>query len=169
MQSHKSVLLAVLASTLLAGTSLNAADRIRPSIERPVIEDLRPTRLDRCLFMPDLVVTYLGVTWNNSNHQASVTVKNIGKKAAGPFMLYVTPDENPVSNNHRPQQRYDIRGLRPGEARSISANFNTQAHPDNNMLRNVYRVTAHADPKDQVRECRENNNKRTTYLITASP
>jgi hypothetical protein len=171
MKIQKSIILTTLVSTLLATGNSSAADRDRNTIrlERPVIENLRPVRLNRCALMPDLVITRLNVTWNNSDHQARLTVKNIGKRTAGAFMLYVTPDENPTSNNHRPQRRYDINGLRPGEARSINADFDALAHPDNNNLNNVYRVVAHADPKNQVKECNENNNTRTTYVLRRLP
>lgn len=165
MNINKIVTLTLLAGSLsLSANNCNARSHLSINYERPVLTDLRPIRLNTCPFMPDLVITYQSTNWNASAHQVRLTVKNIGSKSSGAFMLYVTPNENPVSNNHRPQRRYSINGLRPGEARSIKADFDALAHPANNMLGNVFEVTAYADPKNQVKECNDNNNTRTNSV-----
>ncbi|VAX32735.1 hypothetical protein MNBD_NITROSPIRAE02-1490, partial [hydrothermal vent metagenome] len=91
-------------------------------------------------------------------------IANIGNKDAGTFMVYFNGDEDPESPNHRPQVRYNIPGLAKGAAITLDADFAPLAHPDNNYLRNVYKITVLVDPKGMVKESNENNNVKEFML-----
>ncbi|NOY39406.1 MAG: hypothetical protein GXO95_04045 [Nitrospirae bacterium] len=113
---------------------------------------------------PDLVVKNLDVTWNAVEKKARAEIANIGNKDAGTFMVYFNGDEDPVSPNHRPQVRYNIPGLAKGAAITLDADFAPLAHPDNDYLRNVYKITVLVDPKGMVKESNENNNVKEFML-----
>jgi len=113
---------------------------------------------------PDLVVKNLGVTWNTANKKAKAEIANIGNKDAGKFMVYFNGDENPVPPNHRPQVAFNIPGLAKGASLTLIADFAPLAHPDNNNLANVYKITALVDPKGMVKESNENNNVKEFLL-----
>ncbi|MEC4684784.1 MAG: CARDB domain-containing protein [Nitrospirota bacterium] len=113
---------------------------------------------------PDLVVKNLDVTWNAVDKKASAEIANIGNKDAGTFMVYFNGDEDPVSPNYRPQVRYNIPGLAKGAAITLDADFAPLAHPDNDYLRNVYKITVLVDPKGMVKESNENNNVKEVLL-----
>jgi len=107
---------------------------------------------------PDLVVKNLDVTWETANKRAEVKIANIGNKDAGNFMVYFNGDENPVSPNRRPQVSYNVPGLDRGASITLNADFAPLAHPDNNNLGNVFKITVIVDPKGMVNESNENNN-----------
>ncbi len=113
---------------------------------------------------PDLVVKNLDVTWNAVEKKASAEIANIGNKDAGTFMVYFNGDEDPESPNHRPQVSYNIPGLAKGAAITLDADFAPLAHPDNDYLRNVYKITVLVDPKGMVKESNENNNVKEVLL-----
>ncbi|MFV9677942.1 MAG: CARDB domain-containing protein [Methanosarcinales archaeon] len=107
---------------------------------------------------PDLVVKDLDVTWAVANKKAKAEIANIGNKDAGNFMVYFNGDEDPVSPNRRPQVRHNVLGLAHGASTILDADFGPLAHPDNNNLGNVYKITVLVDPKGMVKESNENNN-----------
>jgi hypothetical protein len=113
---------------------------------------------------PDLVVKDLDVTWNTANKKAKAEIANTGNKDAGKFMVYFNADEEPVSPNHIPQVSFNIPGLAKGASLTLIANFAPLAHPDNNNLANVYKITALVDPKGMVKESNENNNVKEVLL-----
>ena len=88
----------------------------------------------------------------------------MGNKESGSFIVYINPDENPESNNHRPQFRKEIESLVPGATSHITLNTNDfieKMHIDNDSLRRVYQITIMVDPKGMVEESNENNNEAT--------
>gem|GEM_PF-3562754 len=117
---------------------------------------------------PDLVVKNLDVMWNATDKKATAEIANVGNKDAGNFMVYFNGDENPVSPNHRPQLRYSVPGLAKGASVVLNADFAPLAHPDNDYLGNVYKITVLVDPKGMVKESNENNNVREFLLSGAS-
>ena len=109
---------------------------------------------------PDLIIeNEIVVTWNGSK-KATVVIKNIGDADAGNFMVYFNGDENPVSDNHRPQVRFNIPSLAAGASKELEADFGPLAHPNNNNLGNVFKITVMVDPKGMVKESNENNNTK---------
>jgi len=116
---------------------------------------------------PDLTVKKLKVTWDGTNRKAEAEIANIGTKDAGKFMVYFNGDENPVSANHRPQVRQEVQGLARGAFITLYADFARLAHPDNNNLGNVYKITVMVDPKGMVRESNEENNNKDAPIPTA--
>jgi len=113
---------------------------------------------------PDLVVKNLDVTWDAANKKAEAKIANIGNRDAGDFMVYFNGDENPVSPNRRPQVRHNVPGLAEGASTILDAHFGPLAHPDNNNLRNVYKITVLVDPKGMVKESNENNNVKEVAI-----
>ena len=107
---------------------------------------------------PDLVVQNVDVTWNGTTKKAEAKISNIGNQDAGEFMVYFNGDENPVSSNHRPQVSHTVHGLAKGASLQLEADFVPLAHPDNNNLGNVKKITVIVDPKGMVNESNENNN-----------
>jgi len=107
---------------------------------------------------PDLTVKDLNVTWDAANKKAEAKIANIGNKAAGNFLVYFNGDENPESPNRRPQVSHIVPGLAKGASIILKADFAPLAHPDNNNLGNVYKITVLVDPKGMVKESNENNN-----------
>ena len=113
---------------------------------------------------PDLTVENLDVNWNWPNRTAKAEIANIGEKDAGNFMVYFNGDENPVSQKRRPQVSHNITGLAVGSSITLEANFAPLAHPDNNNLGNVYKITVLVDPKGMVNESNENNNVQESSI-----
>jgi len=113
---------------------------------------------------PDLTVTNTQVTWDTTAKKARATIANVGTKDAGPFLVYFNADENPVSQNYRPQVTHNVTGLAKGESIVLQADFAGLARPENSYLRNVYRITVIADPKGMVDEANENNNEGEARL-----
>lgn len=112
-----------------------------------------------CCKKPDLIVEDLEVTWTDTQQEVSFNVHNVGKGDAGEFLVYVNPKEDPESTNHRPQLRETITELAAGEIVEFNnLDLSQLAHPDNNMLGNVYEIVVLADPKGQIDECEEENN-----------
>jgi hypothetical protein len=112
----------------------------------------------------DLTVKSLVVHWNDNEKTAKAEIANIGKADAGPFMVYFNPEENPESQNHRPQVGHRVQGLAKGASITLDANFMPLAHPDNHNLANVYKIVVLVDPKGMVRESNENNNVKESGL-----
>jgi subtilase family serine protease len=108
---------------------------------------------------PDLAVENVG--WDSPTKTATATIKNIGKADAGNFMVYFNGDENPVSQNYRPQVSHSAPGLPKGQSITLTAPFGPLARPENNYLRNVYQITVLADPKNTVKEANEGNNSKS--------
>lgn len=116
----------------------------------------------------DLVVKNLEVDWESGNRIATAEIANIGSKDAGSFMVYFNGDEDPESQNHRPQVRHNVPGLDGGDSVVLTADFAPLAHPDNNSLANIYQITVLVDPKGMVKESNENNNSRSVAVRTGS-
>lgn len=114
--------------------------------------------------MPDLTVKNLDVTWDASNKKAEAKIANIGNRDAGNFMVYFNGDENPESGNHRPQVRHNVPGLAKRASIILDANFAPLAHPDNNNLGRIFKITVLADPKGMVKESNEHNNTRAKLI-----
>lgn len=114
---------------------------------------------------PDLVVSDLNVTWNDTEKKAIAEISNTGNEDAGAFMVYFDGDESPVSSNRRPQVSHSLPGLTQGESISLEADFGPLAHPDNMNLANVYQISVLVDPKKIVAESNEENNSRV-HAIT---
>jgi hypothetical protein len=108
--------------------------------------------------LPDLTVTKLDVTWNNTGKIAVARIRNIGNANAGPFLVYFNAEEDPVSHNHRPQVRKNLFGLHKGASTELTADFAPLAHPDNANLANVKKIAVFVDAKNMVKELNENNN-----------
>ena len=113
---------------------------------------------------PDLVVKDLNVTWDENNKKATAKIVNIGCENAGNFMVYFNCEEDPVSSNHRPQVSHNIAGLARGASIYLTADFAPLAHPNNNNLGNVFKITVTVDPKNMVDESDENNNVQETPI-----
>jgi len=116
-----------------------------------------------CSTYPDLVVNRLD--WDEVNKRAEVEFTNTGNEDAGEFMVYVNGDEFPQSQNRRPQVRHHVSGLTQGTSMTVQAEFAPLAHPDNNNLGNIYKITALVDPKSIVSESDESNNYARTPVI----
>ncbi len=114
---------------------------------------------------PDLTVSNVRVQWNGSQKSVDADIQNIGNKDAGAFLVYFNGDENPVSDNHRPQVSQKLPGLAKGATVTLHADFAPLAHPDNAYLANVYQITVIADPKNMIDEKDENNNT-ASYLLS---
>ena len=114
----------------------------------------------------DLTVVNPGANWDDTtgpnvgNKSAKARIKNIGLKDAGMFMVYFDAEENPVSQNHRPQVSHQVDGLVKGAYIDLGANFAPLAHHDNAYLANVYKIVVIADSKGMVEELNENNNRK---------
>lgn len=108
---------------------------------------------------PDLIVE--NVSWDNTAKTATAIVKNIGKADAGNFLVYFNGDENPVSQNYRPQVRQEVSSLAQGQSITLTAPFGPLARQENNFLRHVYQITVIADPKNMIIESNEGNNTKS--------
>jgi hypothetical protein len=122
--------------------------------------------LNGCL--PNLIVRNLEVSWDQTNKKAKAEIANIGNKDAGNFLVYFNADENPVSQNHRPQASHNVPGLAEGASIVFESDFAPLAHPDNNNLGNVYKITVIADPKNMVKESNENDNSKDVQVGCAT-
>lgn len=124
-----------------------------------------------CGCAPNLVVRNPEVTWNDATKTASAEVANVGRGRAGEFLVYFDAEENPASQNHRPQVVRRVPGLAAGSSTTLSADFAPLAHPDNASLRNVYQIEIIADPKNEVAESREDDNVATVPVsaVACSP
>jgi hypothetical protein len=109
---------------------------------------------------PDLVVKTMSVNWNTTNKKAKATIANIGDEDAGPFLVYFNAEENPVSQNYRPQVTHQVPGLAKGASIVLNADFAPLARPQNHYLGNVYKISVLVDPKGMVKESNENNNSK---------
>jgi len=131
---------------------------------------------------PDLAVKDLVVDWEVDHtvppqmdelpKRASVTITNIGNARAGRFLVYVNADENPVSQNHRPQIIKEVSSLDPGNSvyfNVVDLDFRPLRHPDNHYLRNVYQIRVIADPKGMVAESSEDNNVAVAPVQVSAP
>lgn len=107
---------------------------------------------------PDLTAVNLTIT---DCKKVKVTVKNIGNRDAGAFMVYINADENPVSPNYRPQISKSVQGLAKGAEIVFNEDFLPLANPANQNLANVKGYTVLVDPKSMVNESNENNNSIT--------
>jgi len=115
---------------------------------------------------PDLMVSDLKVTWNDTEKMAVAEISNTGKEDAGAFTVHFNGDELPVSSNWRPQVIHSLPGLTQGESIVLEANFGPLAHPDNMNLANVYQVSVLVDPNNMVEESNEGNNN---WIHTVTP
>ncbi|MBA7597252.1 hypothetical protein ES703_04254 [subsurface metagenome] len=123
---------------------------------------------------PDLVVKKFDETnvtweWEKTNEEpakkeAIALIANIGNKGAGEFMVYFNAEEDPVSPNRRPQVSHHVSSLAKGNSITLKADFAPLAHPDNDSLRNVYKILVIADPKNMVEESNKNNNEKEVYF-----
>ena len=108
---------------------------------------------------PDLKVICHDFVWDAARKEAKAEIKNIGAADAGEFMVYFNGEENPESQNHRPQDRHHVSGLAAGESIFLEADFKLLEHPDNLNLANVHAIRVMVDPKNMVRETDETNNE----------
>jgi len=115
----------------------------------------------KCPTCADLVPSAF-VSWNGSTKLVNVTIYNTGTAVAKGFMVYINADENPISQNHRPQIRHRVDSLAACSSITLPLfDFSPLAHIDNGNLENVYQITVLVDPKNEVMECKgcgENNN-----------
>lgn len=117
----------------------------------------------------DVSVESVNVTsWDEDNKTAVAVIRNKSFFSAGEFMVYFDGDENPVSQNHRPQVTHKVNSLAGGASIELTADFIPLAHPDNHQLANIYQITVRADPKNQVRESNEDNNVKSAPTPTGS-
>ena len=114
-----------------------------------------------CVKKPNLVVQNLQVTWNAQSKTAVATIANTGNASAGSFFVYFDGDENPVSQNYRPQVTVNVAGLAAGASTTLNADFGPLARPQNFNLSNVHSITVAADPKNAIAESNETDNKAT--------
>ncbi|UCE26067.1 MAG: hypothetical protein JSW52_06790 [Candidatus Coatesbacteria bacterium] len=120
--------------------------------------------------MPDLVPDPLGeadVVWDSEEKVVKkVTVNNIGTADAGEFMVYINPEEDPVSPMDRPQLTEHLDGLSAGETVELGPfDFGPLATANNAYLANVKSISVLVDPKSMVDESNENNNS-TEYALS---
>lgn len=95
----------------------------------------------------------VAVTWDQNKKLVNVMITNRGTIHAGPFMVYVYADENPVTSN-RAQIPHHINGLDPGASFNLEvSDFSPLASADNNDLNNVIAITVQIDPKGALAEC----------------
>lgn len=121
---------------------------------------------------PNLIARGMNVTWDANRHTVESFVTNERRTggapaAAGAFMVYIDPDENPVSPNHRPQDRNNVDGLAASATTTSTSDFSPLAHAQNAHLANVRSITLRADPKTMVAESDETDNVLTTPLPAA--
>jgi hypothetical protein len=109
----------------------------------------------------DLYVKTLDFIWEENEKKATLTIGNKGLKDSGSFMVYFNLEEEPISQNHRPQERLWVVNLPAGGEVVQHVDFTHLAHPDNHNLENVYKLIVEIDPKDMVHECNETNNTAT--------
>lgn len=115
----------------------------------------------------DLYVSDVEVEWNDNTKIARAEITNKGFPASGEFYVYFNGDEDPVSQNNRPQVVHRVNGLAAWSSIHLESNFAPLAHPDNHNLQNVHRITVIADPKNMVSEWDESNNQgRTVVPVT---
>lgn len=114
-----------------------------------------------CVKKPNLVVQNLQVTWNAQSKTAVATIANTGNASAGSFSVYFDGDENPVSQNYRPQVSVNVASLAAGASTTLNADFGPLARPQNFNLANVHSITVTADPKNAIAESNETDNKAT--------
>jgi hypothetical protein len=118
----------------------------------------------KCPKCADVVAT-AAVTWDQNNKLVNVTVTNIGTLHAGPFMVYVYADENPVTAI-RAQVPHNINGLDPGASFNLEvSDFTPLASSDNNYLSNVIAITVQIDPKGALTECDSSGKKNNEIRI----
>jgi CARDB len=106
----------------------------------------------------DLAVQQTQVVWTDDLKVVATSIKNIGTKSSPATLVYFDGEENPVSDNDRPQVRQDLSPLSPGAAETHLADFVPLARPGNRYLSNVHGITVTADPKHTVREYNRGNN-----------
>ena len=88
-------------------------------------------------FYPDLIVKNLEIIWEENEKYANITIGNIGNKDSDRFMVYFDLEENPVSSNHRPQERIWIERIAAGDEITLEhIDFQHLAHVDNHNLEN---------------------------------
>jgi hypothetical protein len=112
----------------------------------------------------DLVVRNIEVNWDENRKIARAQIANVGNRDAGEFFVYFDADENPISQNHRPQDRHLVSGLAAGSAIELVTDFTSLAHPDNQELANVVQITVIVDPKMMLTEKNEDNNTRSAPI-----
>ena len=95
------------------------------------------------------------------------TIRNLGNADCGPFTVYFDVEEDPptTNENHRPQVSKTYPGLRRDGQFKLKENFASLAHPDNANLRNVKQICVEVDPKKEIVEWKETNNKEC-YKVT---
>ncbi len=108
---------------------------------------------------PDLFVKSGKANWTPPHKTAYATIYNVGKADCGPFTVYLDAEENPVSDNRRPQLQVKVNGLKAGQRIEIKESFISVQHPENANLANVKKICVKADPKDEIKESNESNNQ----------
>lgn len=106
----------------------------------------------------DLRVSGTQLVWQDGLRLAATTVSNGGLAASPATALYFDGNENPESQNYRPQVQAEVPALAPGQSVTRLADFAPLARPENEFLGRVHGVTVRVDPKNLVRESSESNN-----------
>jgi len=106
----------------------------------------------------DLTVRNTQVVWNSDMKFAATTIANVGTRRSDATAVYFDGDENPVSQNYRPQVQAEVGPLEPGQSVTRVANLAPLARAENSFLANVFAITVRADPKNLIREGDEGNN-----------
>jgi len=112
---------------------------------------------------PDLIVDHITVqSWTQEQMLSSVAIRNIGNVPAENVRVYFNLEENPESQNHRPQFRRVVETVNVNQQITWSVYWNHPVnglqHPDNQNLANVTGITIIVDPKSEIDELDETNN-----------
>ncbi|MBV6457093.1 MAG: hypothetical protein HONBIEJF_00200 [Fimbriimonadaceae bacterium] len=113
---------------------------------------------------PNLICRGLDVHWVADKKIVLAYVSNPTPIATGPFMVFFTGEENPVSPMDRPQVRVNVPSLAPHTVKKIKANFTNLGTSQNAFLGNVTGMIVRVDAKNQVAETNETDNKLATPL-----
>lgn len=140
--------------------------RLRNTIALAALTTLLATG---CTEKPDLIVDHIVTqSWTNDQKMTNVALKNIGAARANDIRVYINLEEDPVSPNHRPQFVRVIEFLEPGQQVSYSVFWNHPdsglQHEDNSFLGNATAVLVEIDPKDEIDEINELNNRSIHHL-----
>jgi hypothetical protein len=118
---------------------------------------------------PNLIARGMNVTWDGTRHTVEGVVWNQARTgtsiaAAPAFLVYVDPEEQPVSSLDRPQVRSDVDSLAASATAIVTADFTAQASPSNANLGRVHSIILRADSKNTVAESSETDNTLETPL-----
>lgn len=106
----------------------------------------------------DLKIKDFDVDWKDDIKRVNAKIENDGSKGTGPFLVYFSGEEDPVSPSYSPLIVKNVNGLAEDEEINLSADFASLARPENVNLANVKKIVIVVDPTGLVKESDEKNN-----------